>query len=72
MLGPNAKVTEVHACFCVISHVIKTDQSTVSDNRRRILNKNTVRGGRVAEISAHFIQSCDWSIWQRANHSTEY
>ena len=37
--------------------------------------KDTVRGGRVAEISAHSIQRSDWPSWlgraRTANHSAE-
>ena len=37
--------------------------------------KETVRGGRVAEMSAHSIQRCDWPTWRSrartANHSAE-
>ena len=40
-----------------------------------VLSKETVRGGRVAEMSAHSIQHCDWPTWRRAarsaNHSAE-
>ena len=37
--------------------------------------KKTIRGGRVAEMSAHSIQRCDWPTWRHAarsgNHSAE-
>ena len=42
---------------------------------QRVNIKETVRGGRVAEMSAHSIQRCDWPTWRSrartANHSAE-
>ena len=47
----------------------------VPRNHHLLWSKETVRGGRVAEMSAHSIQCCDWLTWRRAarsaNHSTE-
>ena len=36
-------------------------------NTAQIYNlKETVRGGRLADIPAHSIQCCDWPTWQNA------